>query len=119
MMRTLLCKSKPLPILNILHMEPAQLIHTPSGHTVLLSASFVPDGERSLQDIIQVVSTPVFLIKVRGDALYFFRSVDWDVNLMVEAKASAEIFVVAQYLVNPSTEYISGLLAQGSLISFI
>jgi hypothetical protein len=100
-------------------MEPTQLINTPLGHTVLLSTSFLLHGERSLQDIVQVVATPVFLIKVRGEALYFFRSLDWDVNLMVEATASGKNFIVKQYLVNPSTEYISGLLAQGSLVSFI
>ena len=95
-----------------------QYLQDPLGHAVLLSPTLLGKEDWSIEDIVKVITTPAFLIDERQEVLYFFRLLEENVNLMVEAKASPDGFVVAKYAINPSVESISVLLNKGRLISF-
>jgi hypothetical protein len=71
----------------------------------------------SLHDIRQVVTSPAFIIQIGLNELYFFRLLDWELNLMVEVKANNKEYIVNGCTVNPSVEFISSLLEKGKLTS--
>lgn len=75
--------------------------------------------KRSLDDIRQVVTSPAFIIQIGLSELYFFRLLDWELNLMVVVKAKGTRFIVDGYTINPSVELISSLLEKGKLISLL
>lgn len=91
----------------------------PFGHMITVPPALLSGSKiRTLHQIREVVTSPSYMIRVHEEALYFFRLLDWDVNILVEAEAENGSFVVKSCSQNPSTEYISGLLKKGGLIAF-
>lgn len=89
----------------------------PLGNLVQLPMIFSNCG-RDYDEICQVITAPSFIIFIKHEKLYFFRLIDWETNIVVEASLFDEQFVVSNWTENPTTEFVSNLLQKGSLISF-
>lgn len=95
----------------------SKTIFDPLGNAVQLPLIFSTCG-RDYNDISQVIVAPSFIIQVRDEKLYFFRLITWETNIVVEACLCSEVFLVNNWIENPTKEYVSCLLQKGSLISF-
>ena len=89
----------------------------PLGNQVLLSASF-KGALPSPEQLRAVITEPAFIIKVKAETLYFVRLVGHNLNLLIEAIAEEQRYVVINSIENPTADYISKLLEKGSLLSF-
>lgn len=95
-----------------------QPLRDPLGHHIQLPAPLSTISTREYDDISQVITTPAFVIKEQNQKLYFFRMINWELNIMVQAQLIGNLFIAIACVENPTVELISRLLKKGSLISF-
>jgi hypothetical protein len=91
----------------------------PLGNTVVVPAIILnsEDG-RCYNDIKIVITDPAFVIEIKKEELYFFRLIDFGINILVEAKMKNSVFSVEACIENPTTEYIADLLKKGILFAY-
>jgi hypothetical protein len=92
----------------------------PLGHTIIISPDINKDSIFStLDEIKQIISSPSYIIKLKQDVLYFFRLLDWDLNIAIEArKTTGNHYQVENCITNPTPAFVSHLLTDGVLTSF-
>ena len=99
-------------------MLPAKPLLDPLGNTIQIPEGISEECTRKITEISEVITTPNFMIRERGEKMYFFRLIAWHINMMVEVCLRENDFVVASCQENPSADFISLLLTKGNLISF-
>ncbi len=100
-------------------MLSVQSIQDPLGHTILISLEFLNiNMSMPLQELKNVISTPAFIIQVEKARLYYFKIIKQGMNIMIEVIIKEEKYFVKACKENPSIEFISGLIKNGSIISF-
>lgn len=100
-------------------MRATEPVHDPLGHQIHFPPSFFySKTARGYDELIHVITDPAFIILVKKEAIYFFRLIDPDINLVIETKANNDYFLATDCIENPTVGYISSLLKKGGLISF-
>ena len=100
-------------------MTIAKPLHDPLGNTIHFLPSFFDRGTpRIFEEIRPVITHPSFVILEKGKALYFFRLLNEDVNLLIETRKDNGDYLAIDCIENPSVDYISSLLQRGSLFCF-
>lgn len=102
-------------MLTMLHPQP---LCDPLGHTIFIPSAISMQTYYKLNDIRNVVTSPTFIIRAGDDRLFFFRLIDWKVNMLVEVQMQKQQYIVYNCMENPSVDYVSMLLKKGPLISF-
>jgi hypothetical protein len=93
-------------------------LRDPLGNNILFPLQQMKFSQENYADMSKVITSPAFLISEKNKKLYFFRLIDKNINLLVEAHFIGKTFVVKTCMENPSAEYVSGLLRKGALLSF-
>jgi hypothetical protein len=100
-------------------MKATEPVHDPLGHRIyFLPSFFYSKTTRKFDELVPVITDPAFVITVKKKALYFFKLIDPDINLVIETKARNGHFHAINCIENPTVGYISSLLEKGGLISF-
>ena len=100
-------------------MIPVQSIQDPLGHTIFISLEYLNiKMDLSLVDIKKVISTPAYIIEVEKASLYYFKLIRGGLNMMIEVIIKKEKYFMNMVMENPSAEFISELIKNGSIISF-
>jgi hypothetical protein len=95
-------------------------LQDPLGHTIHLPAIIdSKEGCSNYEDLKQVITAPSYIIEVKKKAIYFFRRLNEQQNLLVETIATEGRYLFSKCMVNPSEQYISSLLKKGGLVSLI
>ena len=76
-----------------------------------------PTGVLLFDDFQKVVATPACIIELAADRVYYFRSVEWNVTVLVEAVCREGHWLAVKCLKNPSSPYITSLLRNGKFIA--
>jgi hypothetical protein len=100
-------------------MKTAEPVKDPRGNKVYLISSFL-GGEvpRDYSDLRRVIEEPAYAIEIREEAIYFFRMLEDDLNMVIETKFFKEELIATGCMENPGVGYVSELLKKGALISF-
>ncbi|HEX2535494.1 MAG TPA: hypothetical protein VHK69_17240 [Chitinophagaceae bacterium] len=102
-------------------MSKAEVITDPLGAAVHILAGFCPSctEEQDKTDIFDnytdVIRRPALLIESGGgpQERYYYRSIGWHCTLLVVARYQNAEWQAAQCILNPTPEYLSGLLQHG------
>lgn len=99
-----------------------KLIADPLNNKVLVEKKFSEQIKLSGMDNVtlpeEVITDPAYIIEVPSQALFYFKPIDWDMNLLIEAEAIEGVFVARHFKENPSVDYIAQLLKKGRLFRF-
>ena len=102
-------------------MKSPKKVIDPLQNDVLLSYQLDNNNYQAkelFESLKKVITRPAFIIQINHEKLYYLRLIDWDTNILVEAKARDGIFVACDYMENPDTKLIEKLLKKGRLICF-
>jgi hypothetical protein len=99
-------------------MYSTQPLRDPLGNTIRFPLQLLKLLQLRYAELSKVITAPDYVINEKNSKLYFFRLINYEINMLVEAKYGEKEFVVNACIVNPTTEYVSGLLRKGALLSF-
>jgi hypothetical protein len=100
-------------------MRLTQPIQDPMGNQVHFFPSFFEaETTRDYDELKIVITNPAFVIRVKKEAIYFFKLIRDDMNILIEVKSKDGDYIVMDCVENPTVGYISGLLKTGELLSF-
>ena len=88
---------------------------------------YFPDGLRfgghepdvlhdKVGQMAKVVETPECIIEMPDDRVFYFRSIEYNCMVMMEAACQQGRWVAVTFQANPSADYIQSLLKQGNFI---
>lgn len=96
-------------------MATLKCITDPLGHTIFISSL---NGKCESPEIL--ITDPTFIIKLGYEELYYFRLIDWEVNMLVASKSKHQWFMAETCMQQPTADSISLLLRKGGkVISFL
>jgi hypothetical protein len=91
----------------------------PIGHKLIVNPRlYTADGCKDFEEVAQIILSPDFIITIKEEANYYFRLLEWEMNIVIEAKEINGYFVAEKSLLNPTSEYVSDLLKEGMLTTF-
>lgn len=99
-------------------MSPTEPLRDPLGNNVYIIPWFLTEAFRDYARLEQIIKDPAFAIRIKNEAIYFFKLVDEDVNMVIETKFFKEELIATDCIENPTVAYISNLLKKGGLVSF-
>jgi hypothetical protein len=102
-------------------MQTTQLktITDPLGHKLIINPNlYSADVCKDFEEVAQVILSPDFIITVKQEANYYFRLLEWEMNIVIESKLIDGNFIAEKTIVNPTTDFVSGLLKKGMLTTF-
>jgi hypothetical protein len=93
-------------------------LQDPLGNQITVSNELIERCRDRLKTVRSVITAPAFVIMTKDKSLYFIKLVSSGTNLLIEARAYRKGYTATYCHENPSVEYISRLLTNGSLVSF-
>ena len=95
-------------------MATLKCLTDPLGHTI-----FISTFEGKCESPEKIITNPAFIIQLGVEQLYYFRIIDWEMNMLVASKTDHSWYMAESCVQQPATDYISMLLKKGGkLISF-
>lgn len=95
-------------------MATLKCLTDPLGHTIFISTF---SGQCDSPELL--VISPAFIIQLGFEELYYFRMIEWEMNMLIASKTDHAWFVAESVMQQPTTDYISLLLKKGGrVISF-
>ena len=96
-----------------------KVILDPLGNIITVPPDiYCGKGCRSYAEIKKVIADPAYVIAIGNEELYYFRFIEYNTNILLEARIKNISLIVAACIQNPTAEYISGLLKKGLLLPF-
>jgi hypothetical protein len=99
-------------------MNSTKPLRDPLGNTIRFPLQLLKLLRMQYAEMSKVITSPDYIINEKNNTLYFFRLINYEINMLIEAKYGEKEFVVKACIENPTTEYVSGLLEKGALLSF-
>lgn len=83
-----------------------------------LNNVFVDNGYLD-EDLSTVILKPAMIILTENKKhLYHLRSVDWEITILLRSEWKERFWLVTDCFWNPGSDFIGGLIAKGSFVSF-
>ena len=96
-------------------MATLKCLTDPLGHTIFISTL-----SAQCESPEKLITNPTFIIKLGFEQLYYFREIDWEMNMLMATKTKHQWFMAESCIQQPTTDYISLLLKKGGkVISFL
>lgn len=116
------CRESPLPLAStILPMiKNIQIVTDPIGYEIYLPAELFRQAEslpQGCDDMKHVLETPACIIELPNRRRCYFRSLAWNVTILVSVVYAGEQWKAVSYLRNPGREYIQQLLQEGTFVA--
>lgn len=99
-------------------------IFDPSDRDILLpdnlhvqQAENDPPAHLLIGDYQRVIETPACIIELSPEHIFYFRSVEWNVTVLIEVILQKEQWIAVNCLKNPSVAFIMDLLREGRFIA--
>ena len=84
----------------------------PFGHTTMISET---NGCSASTEML--ITSPAFIIQLGPETLYYFRIIDWEMNMLIATKTDQAWYEAESCIQKPASDYISQLLKKGGRVT--
>ena len=100
-----------------------QAIIDPLGNEVHLAGKLnklTVNESEVYDDLTDVIKSPSIVIKgiEKATEIHYYRSIGWNVDILISAKKKGRNWVVTRCIQNPPAEKINRLIKEGSVMNF-
>ena len=92
-------------------MATLKCLTDPLGHTIMISKI---NGQCNSPE--KLITSPAFIIQLGSEQLYYFRIIDWEMNMLIANKTDLKVFVAESCIQKPASDYITQLLNNGGKV---
>ncbi len=93
-------------------MATLKCLTDPLGHSIFISTF---SGQCESPE--KLITNPTFIIQLGFEELYYFRMIEWEMNMLIASKNDHAKFVAESIIQQPTTDYISILLKKGGRVT--
>ena len=92
-------------------MATLKSLSDPFGHTIMISET---NGHCASTEML--ITSPAFIIQLGSEQIYYFRIIDWEMNMLIANKTDLKVFVAESCIQKPASDYITQLLNNGGKV---
>lgn len=97
------------------------IVTDPRGNKIRLQKGLCvfkdfPLGKDAYDDLASVIEKPIIMIQMKDEKTYYYRSVGWNITLLVTAVKKNNEWLAETCLLNPDPKMLSALLKEGNQI---
>ena len=93
-------------------MAALKSLSDPFGHTIMISET---NGHCASTEML--ITSPAFIIQLGPETLYYFRIIDWEMNMLIATKTDQAWYEAESCIQKPASDYISQLLKKGGRVT--
>ena len=93
-------------------MATLKCLTDPLGHTIMISKI---NGQCNSPE--KLITSPAFIIQLGSEQLYYFRIIDWEMNMLIATKTNQAWYEAESCIQKPASDYISQLLKKGGRVT--
>ena len=93
-------------------MAALKSLSDPFGHTIMIS-----EKNRHCASTEMLITSPAFIIQLGSEQLYYFRIIDWEMNMLIATKTDQAWYEAESCIQKPASDYISQLLKKGGRVT--